>query len=460
MKSVQSLKNWFPILDWGKRPNLGLCHNIDNYDLFCSNYYDGEDVKRCRMTLLSTLTGGHHEQLNRRILGQPGSGKTTFIYSLIKGAQSGHIEELQDHYFYVFHVNRASADIDNIVQEHVFDAWRGYFSACGQNTSFTRIYEQRISNRDKLNKLMGHVRSHRTLFKKLFIFVLDDTDLLDSDQLSAVARSVMIHIELASVKKWIVIRESTYTGYDQAAQFLINSFFPDQTIFPRIPLYDIINHRIMHTSEGASPKNPFSPKLCDVVQKLHEGNLRESLGTLSIILAHNMPKKIETGTDIEFIRNYLDHAAIRTLLESNVLPNIHDERLRTISLPIPLDIIKFVRFVQDRKKLVNLCTLSARNRADLLAIPSEGQKFNFGTAPIDYSIEQLCERGILYDDRRGGLRLSPRGILLSDYSTQPFYTDACMTFESESGEAPQLYWAFVKTTVNYEKIVMSTILWG
>ena len=119
-----SIHLWYPILRWSRLPNFGNCHTLQDLEEFGKNYKETYDINRFRRNLLENLTG-QFEQINIRILGNPGSGKTTFIYSLLKAiSENGNKGILDKYVFYIFHVNRAMGEKrEELVQQALLDAW-------------------------------------------------------------------------------------------------------------------------------------------------------------------------------------------------------------------------------------------------------------------------------------------------------------------------------------------------
>lgn len=128
-----TLEQWMAVLKWKSLPNFGYCHTLPEYDDFTKEYYRAPELRMTRDNLLFTLAGGFYEQHSKRILGQPGSGKTTFVYSLERGAREGHVPALQKMFFKIIHVNRTDMPLyKGVVQEEMVKAWTGFFESCGQ----------------------------------------------------------------------------------------------------------------------------------------------------------------------------------------------------------------------------------------------------------------------------------------------------------------------------------------
>jgi GTPase SAR1 family protein len=448
-----SIDLWYPILGWEKRPNFGNCHTMQDLEEFSNNYKETYDLNKFRKNLLENLTG-QFEQINIRILGNPGSGKTSFIYSLLKNlAENGDRRLLEKYIFYVFHVNRAiGADADGVVQENILLAWERYFESVDLTPNFLSIEKQKILTKDKLNLCADYFKANRDKFgSKILIFVIDDVDLLEPTEIRDVARSVIKHIELSSVKKWIVLRHETYDKYDSDVRGTINSFFPDMRKFPRLSLYDIISHRIYKTSVGLSAKNPFSSALCESVSKLFDGNLRESLSALQSILSDVSPVNIKETTSEEFIQNYIDKAAIPSLVRSEHIYNIHLSHLRNVPWPVPLDAICLLRFVNDPIMLLGTLNHAINIRWSKYRDKNEVASISVTPNQLKFTLSALVEMGLARVDRSSYF-LTHMGEALSTYAPRTYYTDTALDDLDKQGLSSK-YQLMCYADVDHQSII-------
>lgn len=187
--------------------------------------------------------------------------------------------------------------------------------------------------------------------------------MLPGAHVAEVAKAIVATAEIASVKKWIVIGESTYTGYDHNAEMVINAFFPEQIILPSVSLFKVIDHRIK-ARNGRLRRTLLLPVLCDnVLMRTFGGSIREGLASLDNILTSTNVGNIDDKTSVDFIRMHVARTAVRSLVKGNNLPNVHDPRLRDTYFPLPLDIVKFCTYVQEKRRLINLVNMAATERA-------------------------------------------------------------------------------------------------
>lgn len=264
------ITSWFPLLGWSRLPNFGHVLNIDNYDDFSKNYFTGYQLNRLKKNLFITLTG-RYQAFNLRIMGAKGTGKTSFFYylkMLIK-----HEPELVDRikpFIYIFHANNSVADdsvIEKYILEYILDAWIKFYETNGFNDLVNSYKELDIPLKEKTNKLKEYYKNNRSKFDKLFIFIIDDVDKVKKEEhVVEIAEHVFRHLEIDSVKKWLVIREPTYKHYKSESMTDLNSKFPKVIEFPFTSLYTVINHRI----ESMGGKNPFSDDMCEIVEDIRE----------------------------------------------------------------------------------------------------------------------------------------------------------------------------------------------
>jgi Cdc6-like AAA superfamily ATPase len=453
-----SLDLWYPILGWEKRPNFGNCHTMQDLKEFSNNYKETYDLNKFRRNLLENLTG-QFEQINIRILGNPGSGKTSFIYSLLKTlAENGDQRLLEKYVFYIFHVNRALGDgADEIVQENIRLAWGKYFDAVGLSQNFSSINKQKISLKEKLNLCVDYFKGNREKFSsKVLIYVIDDADLLEPKEIRDIACSVIKHVELSSVKKWLVLRNETYEKYDSEVRNTIDSFFPDMRKFPRLSLYDIITHRISSPAVGTSSKNPFSTALCESVSKLFDGNLRESLSALQSILSDVSPINLKSTTAEEFIQNYIDKASIPSLVKSEHIYNIHLPHLRNVPLPIPLDVVCLLRYVNDPVMLLNTVNHAINVRWSKYKKASDADSISVKPHQLEFTLNALVTMGLVRLDHASYF-LTYKGEALSIYAPRTYYTDTALAGVDKQG-LTEKYQLMCYAEVDHQSVINTWLL--
>ncbi len=416
-----AIGDWFPILNWQDLPNFGYCHTIADLAEFKKSFLETEELSEFRRNFLTTLNGSFdtHQQ---RILGKPGAGKTTFLYSLMK--ING--DELSERYFiYPFHINKAKAnDPDPYVVDQYLDGLSRYFEDSGFGHEFKSINGQSIDSKHKLNKCARFFLDNKTRFKKVLVVVFDDVDLLPGEMMRGIIEAAISHLETASIKKWLFIREETYDKYDAETKKTLSQFFPEQRTFPRISLFDIVQHRIANTAGGTKPLNPFSRTLCDHVQAIYDDCLRESLSALKTILENSYQKKFHQNQSIEFVQNYLEKAGATSLIKGGRLPNLHLPQYRTVPYPIPIDMLALMNFIQDENLLIGATNHAINARRHKINAQYKDEEIFVNRAQFAYTIESFVRQG-LATHRDGTLFLTAVGRAVASYCAKKFYNEAC-----------------------------------
>ncbi len=456
-EEYHTIQSWLPILKWEKLPNFGHCHTISDYDIFKENYLVAPQIKQFIENLFMTLTG-RFEQNNVRILGRPGCGKTSFVYYLKKFAEVAQNTILEDYVFYIFHVNKAY-DYSNVdlIRTYVLEAWRKYYAVCGLEDSFLKIEKENKSLKEKLNLLTDYFKNNKSRFSKILIFVLDDTDLMDGNELLDIIRQIIRNLEVNSVKKWLMVREITYDGYNGETKSFIDGFFPDRKDFPYVPFYEIARHRIVNSSRQGNAKNPYSKPLCNaVLERLFNGNLRESFSMLKNILEIVPPGEFTQKTDESVIQNYLNKSSINAFFELHILPNIHLPRYRSIELPLPLDILLLAKHIKSIDLLFGAVNSVTETRSSKARLTHSKSVIKVRSDDFTFSLTKLIDLGLI--NKKGKyVDLTSKGYLLTDYAARKHYMTLCEKLSMEN--INERYWVLARQGVNHSAIAMDLIIW-
>ncbi len=78
---VKSISDWYPVLNWSKLPNFGSCHTKQCVTEFTNSYYRDEKIVTLYQNICQTLSADY-ASANVRISGDPGAGKTSFLYAI------------------------------------------------------------------------------------------------------------------------------------------------------------------------------------------------------------------------------------------------------------------------------------------------------------------------------------------------------------------------------------------
>lgn len=391
-------------------------------------------------------------------MGRPGCGKTSFVYYLENAARNEVDSILCEFVFFILHINRAHDVSDEVlVREHIIKAWEKYYFACDKGEAFKRIAQQQMPVKEQNNALSDYFIKHKGEFKKVLILVIDDADLLEGKEVVAIAKNVIKNMEVASVKKWLIIREITYKGYDNEVRKFVDAFFPDRKDFPKVSVRNVVQHRILNTSGDLNAKNPFSENLCNLIlERLFDGNMREALSTLKNILELNSPGDFSINTDEKVLQKYIDTVAINSLLKLNFLPNLHDPLYRKSFLPLPLDILMLVKHIHAVELIFATLDTVTSLRTDKMKVTNNETIIKIRDDDFQYTLAKLIDLGLI--DKEGkAYYLTKKGDLLSDYAGRKHYIDISKDMITEKDE---LYWKLVNTIIDHSTIAMNILLWS
>lgn len=300
-----SLADWNTFFRTNRRPNFGDVHTKYGTPEFESEYLRSETLKDFHHRLLDTLTGSF-EMLNLLVTGNPGIGKTSFLYYLRHHFEK---ESEQKYAVKIFHSNHARGfknrnEVEERIQKEIIEAWETLYKKCGHHLTFNQIDGAGYSQRKTLNELSDFYIRNKGKFPAILIFAVDDVDLLETDELHTIIKLVISNLEVKSVKKWFFVRPQTYLNYDQKTKDFLQGFFPDIRELPRTRLYDLVRHRIR--AAGSDPdacRIPFSPHLCSYIEGLVDSNIRRAFPALEHILGELQPPHKGESSE-EFVKNY------------------------------------------------------------------------------------------------------------------------------------------------------------
>ena len=435
MKMESDLRRWKEILGWFKMPNFGNCHDIDDATEFDKHYALTEDLKKTVDNILLSLEDGGREQLNRIIVGRPGCGKTSFIHFLKRKSKSGH-PLLSKFYFYIYDINRADTEYKVALASEMVKGWAGFFKASGRSDVASRIKIQRKSDREKCNLFESYYINNKKLFARVFIFILDETDTMDELMVKEISRELISIVSTKEVKKWLMIRSATLKQYSSETHDVFDSFFPNQTNFLGADVWDIIEHRVLRTSGGDSPKNPFSKKLAiNVLSDVFGGNIRAALGSLESILKYSNVNNVENYTSEEFIQNFVEKSAFPALLRLSHIPNIFDARFAASRFPLAIDILQLAQYTKQIARIKRVLNEVSTERASQMGIIDARERKNIliPADEFDFAVDALVSSGLATKPTRAEFAISQMGRFVARNMFVESYLDACLEQNAEAG---------------------------
>lgn len=454
-----TLSLWKTVLNWEKLPIFGEIQKLPYDDSYSSNYFVSDGIRKLERDLLfSLLYDDEHD--DTRIIGDPGIGKTTFLYYIRKKYEK---ENVTNTFIEIFHVNKAIVNNKLIVEElirYIKEAMGRFYHASNQEIKYNEFETSLSSDKVKLNKLVDYYINNKSQFRKRMILIIDSVDTVDYENVILdLVMQIFSHFQLASIKRWFVIRESTYIRYSPSVAKQIESFFPVSINFPQVCLADIVAHKISYV--GSKAKNPFSSKLCDTVEKLKNKSLRESLGFLKVLLRDTSPGKFNSSTDELVLQNYFDKVAVKTIIHNNKLLNIHNPLFNTIGVyPVLQDVLGVVRIYG----VIDAVFYTALENVRKNRISGLRQIFDIVIKESDYeqALYSLEKLGLIYlqKDYRGKKYVATqhaKWVLM--YSHTEIYLNECKSLNNIIGEADdnEIYWKLASKEVNYSAYVYDEI---
>ncbi|MBI5048242.1 MAG: hypothetical protein HZB54_04785 [Deltaproteobacteria bacterium] len=366
-----------------------------------------------------------------------------------------------------FHINRvddgeATKHYSSEILHHIVKAWKLFFKSNNNEDVYTRFAQQKLSDKDLINKVSEYYVDNKQNFTKHFVFVIDDVDLLPGDHVATVSDCILRNMGTASVKKWLVLRDITYDNYKGTTKQRIEQFFPDPYSFPTISLHELVAHRIKASGPKATAKNPFTTNLCDsVVKPICEWNMREGLSLLKSLLEDNLPKDIDPSASEEFIQNYIEKAAINTFLKSHKLLDLHADIFRVGIYPLAIDILCCAIYHSAESIIygaVNDCTI----RRDVLSgrvIGTEEATVKVRQRDFSYVADKLSEHGLIKLDKKAHLmRPTEKGKTLASFAVGAHYYKFCRSKEVAASVGKE-YWTLASKEIDHQKIVSTFLAW-
>ncbi|EJX9126141.1 hypothetical protein RUK17_003285 [Vibrio cholerae] len=460
-----SIRNWFNVLNWNNLPNFGNCHSSNDVEHFKRNYYCHSEIDRLYTNIVTTISSGLSAQ-NIRIAGEPGAGKTSFLYAFKYMCEHAEDDsELSRFSIFIIHINRTyDSNNDFYVDEanrNIIDAWKHFYNECGFLTNYEQIKDSSKSQKELLNRLSDYYKGNKSEFSKILIVAIDDVDLLSGEQVSHAVEHLLRSIEINSVKKWLSIRRVTLENYNGATKKKIEEFFPDPYEFPSIPLDELIEYRIKNTSgQPDLYKNPFSKFLCnEIISPICEKNLRESLGLAKSLLEENLPGKFSSSTDETVIHNFIQRSSVKTLCSSQKLIDLHSDSYRLTSFPLAVDILGCAQFHTDENIIfgaVNDCC-TRRNALCENIVGGDDHIHKIRSLEFNEIVELLVEHSCL-SKTKDRLFLTEKGRVTIGFALRDYYFDYCEKI-NRNALTSSLYWNLSSKKLDHQEILGMFITW-
>lgn len=311
-----SLAEWMPLLGWDKLPNFGSIHELDANDFL--DYYFDEDPEIRRMTsnLLVGLRGEKPATINTRLIGNPGVGKTTYMYYIRALTKKEKSKDFSRYYYWIFHSDKAvyNGKINRSVilrdVERCFLRW--YTNSDIEYNLYNKITEEKMDADERIQKLTDlyiHNSTVKTKMKTL-IYVIDGVDTVDEQLVIPLVKEIMTLLVPISIRVILTVREIEYKKFKAPTTRLIDTFFPMLKKFPAINLKQIVDKRL---SKYPNTINPFSEELCSFAMDVFNNDHRLGLARLLQILEDNSPGNLENTNEGICTKNDSETSIVRFL---------------------------------------------------------------------------------------------------------------------------------------------------
>ncbi|HUU17765.1 MAG TPA: hypothetical protein VMW72_11490 [Sedimentisphaerales bacterium] len=452
------IEPWLPILKWKDIPRFFEIHDLAGTARFMKLYHHDDPMLEAFIAdLLEGLTGTNPEPAVR-IESPRGWGKTSCFYFLMEH------EKVRGRFHHqVIHAGRfiGSDGIDTgATFRTLFEAVYGYLKECAPESDFVAdiLDNQDLNNYEKLNEFLKYIIATKTRLTKKLVLVIDDVDhITDEKHVLAIAVEVFKMLQQAPIIKWLAVRNVTYRNYSEETKKDIDTLFPIVYPFPNVSLSDIVKIRVSEVS-GPDRINPFSPRLCQVIQQLHYGDHRKGLAILKQLLLANPPKGIKLNTAEGFIQRHIERGSIRVLLREESLPNVFTAsgNVNTV-LPLPLEILQLASYrrkIDDefiglvKQSLASKVDPGDRTRKELIQISKEDM-----IAAAVY-LENI---GII-EFNGDRIRLTEKGRITQRYAEQEYYYDVCCDLLKDTDTKHEIFWKLVLVGSTYGPMLRDKLL--
>ncbi|HGW4591522.1 TPA: hypothetical protein ACNH0U_001010 [Proteus mirabilis] len=426
------------------------------------NYFINQDINTLYLNLCTTLGDNGIGSQNIRILGNPGAGKTSFLYALKQMSENNQDSILNKFYFYIYHINKSDGlteedSYKNEINKNIISAWKEFYNVNGFSDDYMRIESQKLTFKETINLATQYYKENKKLFSKIMIFAVDDVDLLPDEDVIKVVDHILRSLEINSVKKWLCIRKVTIESYAAATKRRVEEFFPDPYTFPKISLFDLVNYRIDKAfDDNRNIKHPFSKILCeDTIVPICEGNMREGLALLKTILENVLPKgfaKKETNELV--IQNYIAKSAVETLCSSQKLLDLHSITFKRCSFPLAVDILACIRHHASESIIYGSLTDCCIRRDHLSGniIGEDNRIAQVRSSDFNAILNKLIEFQLVLKHDKDSYHLTDKGKVLSSFSTRDFYFNYFKN-SNQMKIDDDYYWSLSEHQINYPSIV-------
>lgn len=470
-EEASTLSVWMDLLNWECWPDFGNCHELvatGELEEFYQRYLVSSELQDFSNNLAFKLKNKKNNSSSWVLIsGNPGIGKTTFLYALI-----AHVEidpALREKYvFSVCHANNVSGENWKLeIFRHVKRALKKLYIECSQTDAFDRICCSGDDSESSLDTQIRDLKNfmfkegNKNFFPKTLVFVVDNVDtVMDEERIISSFELINTIIEPSGIKKWIAIRPETLSRYSKPGRVRMKSFVRENMNMPVISFYDVVCKRIDNSSGGNdNPLNPFNKELCDeFIFPLCDENMRKSFDVLEKILEFVPPKGFagKTINDSSVIANYFRNRLTRTLNEAGELVDLHKQVYRTkeIESPIIYDLLKLVPFSASSNALFAMLHDATARRNTVIGYKITGRDSTFKISATEFkeSLRILNDLNMIrWDQTEDTITITQKGNALCNLATAQHYAEVCK--ENPDTNRSSIYWEAANVDVSHAALV-------
>jgi len=451
------IEPWLTVLRWKSVPNFVAIHKLGSSERFLKLYHSDDPHLTAFFANLMEGLETKDPEPTIRIESPPGWGKTSCFFYLREDKELS-----QKFYYSIIDASRliGSKGLDrDATFTECFESVYAYLHECSPDKNFAQdlLANDNLSALQKLSTFLRVIEKGEMGVEQRLVVVIDDVDVIlqEEDVIGAVLE-IFRFLKTPDIIKWLAIRGVTYENYTRKTQEQIDTLFPIHYDFPNVSLSAIVNRRIQEVSDQ-NAINPFSERLCDLIQSLYKGDHREGLATLKELLQTISPGDLKKKANTKSVQEHIERLSVHTLLKRQAIPNIFsiDGNVNTL-LPIPMEVMQltsFRRVIND--EFLKLVGQSLSSKYEMIS----GGKYlaaRIKHQDILDAVEYLVRLGLIELQQNQNISLTIRGEIAKRFLGQKYYVHLCKNALKENPEN-DVFWRIAEAVTPYHAILMDDL---